>query len=133
MTLTIEKANEAIAAAQAKAEELGIRISVSVCDAGGRLVSFQRMDGAHWAGGYGSQGKAVASAAFARPSGVVAELAQHPIFPAIAEAEGGHIIYCQGALPILVDGAVIGACGVGGGTAQQDEDCARAGVEAVQP
>ncbi len=25
------------------------------------------------------------------------------------------------------------ACGVGGGTAQQDEGCARAGVEAVQP
>lgn len=133
MTLTIENANAAIVAAQAKAEELGIRISVSVCDAGGRLVAFQRMNGAHWAGGYGAQGKAVASAAFARPSGVVAELAHHPIFPSIAEAEGGHIIYCQGALPILVDGVVIGACGVGGGTAQQDEDCARAGVEAVQP
>ena len=35
----------------------------------------------------------------------------------------------QGAVPIFRQGALIGACGVGGGTAQEDEDCARAGVE----
>jgi glc operon protein GlcG len=34
-----------------------------------------------------------------------------------------------GALPILVDGQVVGAVGVGGG--QNDEGCARAGIEAV--
>jgi uncharacterized protein GlcG (DUF336 family) len=34
----------------------------------------------------------------------------------------------QGACPIIANGMVDGACGVGGGTAQQDEDCARAGV-----
>ncbi|MGW1682543.1 GlcG/HbpS family heme-binding protein [Saccharopolyspora sp. NPDC002376] len=131
MTLTLEQANSILHGAMRKAEEFGIRISVSVCDAGGRLVAFQRMDGAHWAGGYGSQGKAVASAAFARPSGVVAELAHFPIMSGIASAEGGHIIYCQGAVPVVVDGILLGACGVGGGSAQQDEDCARAGVAAL--
>jgi uncharacterized protein GlcG (DUF336 family) len=39
------------------------------------------------------------------------------------------MIMGQGAVPILRDGQVIGACGVGGGTSQEDEDCARAGVE----
>jgi glc operon protein GlcG len=34
----------------------------------------------------------------------------------------------QGAVPILRNGGVDGAVGVGGGTAQQDEDCARAGA-----
>ena len=38
------------------------------------------------------------------------------------------MIPSQGAVPIIRGGVVDGACGVGGGTAQQDEDCARAGV-----
>jgi len=99
-----------------------------VCDAGGRLVAFNRMDGALWAGAYGSQGKAIASAAFARPSGELQERAGTPIIQGIAAAEGGHMIPSQGAVPIIRNGVVDGACGVGGGTAQQDEDCARAGV-----
>lgn len=131
MTLTLAQANSILHGAIEQARKFDIRISVSVCDAGGRLVAFQRMDGGHWAAGYGSQGKAVASAAFAKPSGVVAELAHHPIMPSIAAAEGGHIIYCQGAVPIMIDGVLVGACGVGGGTAQQDEDCAKAGVAAL--
>ncbi|GLW99351.1 heme-binding protein [Microtetraspora sp. NBRC 16547] len=131
MTLSLGQANTILAGAIRKAEEFGIRISVSVCDAGGRLVAFQRMDGAHWAGGYGSQGKAVTAAGFARPSGVVAELAHLPIMQGIAAAEGGHIIYCQGGVPIVVDGNLVGGVGVGGGSAQQDEDCASAGVASL--
>jgi glc operon protein GlcG len=41
---------------------------------------------------------------------------------------GGHIIPSQDAVPIIRNGVLDGVCGVGGGTAQQDEDCARAGV-----
>lgn len=127
MTLTLVEANRIIAGAIAKAGELDIKISVAVCDAGGRLVAFQRMDHAIWASVYGSQGKAVASAAFGRPSGELTERADHPTPRGIAAAEGGHMIMGQGAVPILRNG-IEGACGVGGGTAQQDEDCARAGV-----
>ncbi len=118
-------------AAVAKAQELNIRISVAVCDAGGRLVAFNRMDGAIWAGAYGSQGKAVASVAFGRASGELQERAGSPIVQGIAAAEGGHMICSQGAVPIIRNGIVEGACGVGGGTAQQDEDCARAGVAKI--
>ena len=66
MALTLEEANRIVEGAVAKARELNIRISVAVCDAGGRLVAFQRMNNAIWASAYGSQGKAVASAAFGR-------------------------------------------------------------------
>ena len=41
---------------------------------------------------------------------------------------GGHIIMGQGAVPIIRNGVVDGACGVSGGIAQQDEDCSPAGV-----
>ena len=128
MTISLDEANRVARGAIDKAESLGIRISAAVCDAGGRLVAFQRMDGAIWAGAYGSQGKAVASAAFGQPSGNMTERADHPTFRGIVAAEGGHIFLGQGGVPIIRDGAVIGGCGVGGGTGQQDEDCAQAGV-----
>ena len=128
MSLTLAEANTVVQATIEKAKEMGIKISVAVCDGGGRLMAFNRMDGAIWAGAYGSQGKAVASAAFGRSSGELQERAGTPIIQGIAAAEGGHMIPHQGAVPIVKNGVVVGACGVGGGTAQQDEDCARAGV-----
>ena len=131
MPLTLSEANQVVHAAVAKAQEMNIRISVAVCDAGGRLVAFNRMDGAIWASAYGSQGKAVASVAFGRASGELQERAGSPIISGIAAAEGGHMIVSQGAVPIIRNGMVEGACGVGGGTAQQDEDCARAGVAKI--
>ena len=128
MSLTLQEANRVAGGAIAHAENLGILICVAVCDAGGRLLAFQRMDGAIWAAVYGSQGKAAASAAFGRPSGDVTERADHPTFRGIAAADGGRLIYGRGAVPIVRDGAVVGASGVGGGTGEEDEDCARAGA-----
>jgi len=128
MPLYLEETNRITGAVIAKAEELGIAINVAVCDTGGRLLAFQRMDGATWAGVYGSQGKAIASAAFGRDSGLLTERADSPTFRGIVAGEGGHMIMGQGAVPIIRDGVVEGACGVGGGTPQEDEDCARAGV-----
>jgi len=128
MALTLDEANRIVKAAIDKAREMNIKISVAVCDAGGRLMAFNRMDGAIWASVYGCQGKAIASAGFGRASGLLAERAGSPIVQGIAAAEGGHMIPSQGAVPIMKNGVVEGACGVGGGTAQQDEDCAAAGV-----
>ena len=128
MSLTLAEANQIVQGALDKAREMNIRISVAVCDAGGRLMAFNRMDNAIWASVYGCQGKAIASVAFGRASGELAERAGSPIVQGIAAAEGGHMIASQGAVPIVRNGVVVGACGVGGGTAQQDEDCARAGV-----
>ncbi len=128
MSLTLEEANRILRGALAKVPELNIRISVAVCDAGGRLVAFQRMDNAIWASAYASQGKAVASAAFGRPSGEMADRADQPTPRGVVATEGGHIILGQGAVPIIRNGVVEGACGVSDGTGQQDEDCASAGV-----
>ncbi|MBI3302463.1 MAG: heme-binding protein [Deltaproteobacteria bacterium] len=128
MALTLEEANRIVEGAIIKAKELNIKISVAVCDAGGRLIAFNRMDGAVWASVFGSRGKAVASAGFGRPSGDLQQRADSPIIRGIVAAEGGHMIASQGAVPILRNGVLEGACGVGGGTSQEDEDCARAGV-----
>ena len=131
MSLTLAEANRIVQATIAKAEQMQITVSVAVCDAGGRLLAFNRMDGATWASSLGSQGKAIASSAFGRASGELAERADTPILRGILAAEGGHMIPHQGALPIIREGVVAGACGVGGGSSQQDEDCARAGIAAL--
>ena len=128
MAITLEEANRMVEGAIAKANEMNIKINVAVCDAGGRLVAFGRMDGAIWGGVYGSQGKAVASAAFGRDSGELQERAESPIIKGILGAEGGHGIPSQGGAPVIRNGLVDGAVGVGGGTSQEDEDCAKAGI-----
>jgi uncharacterized protein GlcG (DUF336 family) len=61
----------------------------------------------------------------------MAERADQPTPRGIAAAEGGHMIMGQGAVPLFRNGVLIGACGVGGGTSQEDEDCAKAGAEAL--
>ena len=131
MALTLAEANRAVEGAIAAATEMGIRINVAVVDAGGRLLAFNRMDGAIWAGSYGSQGKAVASAAFGRSSAELQERSESPIIRGILAAEGGHGIASQGGLPIIRNGVVDGAVGVGGGTGQQDEDCSAAGISNI--
>ena len=129
MTVTLAEANRMVQAAIVKAAQLNVKISVAVCDAGGRLLAFNRMDGATWAGAYACQGKAVSSATFGRTSGEVD--ASSPIVQSIKAAEGDHMIFSRGGVPIIRGGVVDGACGAGGSTGQQDEECARSGVESL--
>ena len=74
-------------------------------------------------------GNPFAAEDFASFFGDLTARAEHPTLRGIAAAEGNHMFYGQGAVPIFRQGVLVGACGVGGGTAQEDEDCARAGVE----
>jgi glc operon protein GlcG len=128
MALTLEEANRGIQGAAAKAGELNIKVSIAICDGGGRLVAFQRMDNAIWASTFGSQGKAIASSATGRPSGDMPDQKVNPTLGGIIAAAGGTMIVGKGGFPLRRNGVVEGACGVAGGTFEQDEACARAGV-----
>ena len=130
-SITLNQANRVLRATLKKAADLNIKVTAAVVDDGGRLVALQRMDGAIWGSVYGSQGKAVTSAGFARPSGVMQERANQPTPAGIAAASGGAMIMGQGAVPLFRNGVLVGACGVGGGTSQEDEDCAAAGAAAL--
>jgi glc operon protein GlcG len=128
VAITLDEAKRILDGAIAQAEEFGIKVSVAVVDNGGRTIAMNKMDGAIWASTYGCVGKAIGSSAFGRPTGEMQDRADQPTPRGIAEASGGGMILGQGAVPIIRDGVLEGACGVGGGTSQQDEDCARAGV-----
>ena len=129
MALTLEDADRMVKAAIAKAKEININLSVAVCDAGGHLLAFNRMERCIWVSAMVSQGKAVAAVGFGRPSGAVP--ADSPVIQALLATQGGRMIPAQGALPIVQNSQIVGAIGGSGGTAQQDEDCARAGMEAL--
>ncbi len=129
MRLTLGEANKMVQAAIAEAERINIKLSVSVCDAGGHLLAFNRMEGAIVISAVAAQGKAVASMAFGRDSGAMN--AESPVIQAILAIQGGGIVLAQGGLPVVREGEMIGAIGGSGGTAQQDEDCARVGLAAL--
>ena len=127
--MKLEHANRAVAAAILKARQMNIRISVAVCDDGGHPVAFARMNGAGWAASYGAWGKATASAATGSPSGRIPP--DLHVMRRINELTGDRMIFSQGAVPIVLNGELLGAIGAGGGTAEQDEACAAAGAAAV--
>lgn len=131
--VTLEMAEKAVKAAQAKARELGTPMTVTVVDAAGRLVLCARGDGAGFFTPETSRAKAVAAAAFRRPTKDIAKLRESsPAFWGnVAAILGGQALPSIGAVPILSAGKVIGAVGCGGGTGEQDHLCAEAGAAAV--
>ena len=129
MSITLEDANRMIQSALAKASEIGVKVSIAVCDGGGNLIAFGRMDGASSISAVVAQGKAAASAGFGRPSGTLQ--ADSPVIQAVIAAMGGRMLPAQGAVPVVKDGSLAGAIGGSGATAEQDEECARAGLAAL--
>ena len=131
--LTLEMAEKAVKAAQAKARELGTRMTATVVDDAGRLVLSARGDGAGFFTPETSRAKAVAAAAFRRPTKEMANLRESaPAFWGnVAAVLGGAALPSIGAVPIISGGKVIGAVGCGGGTGEQDHLCAEAGAAAI--
>ena len=130
-SLTLAEAEQILAVAKARVLEMGAKMSVSVVDARGDLIAMFRTDGASWRTPPISRGKAVAASCFGRASGALEENALAPVFRGLMAMEGGHMIPGKGALPAYRSGEIVGAVGGSGGTAQQDEDTSRAGIEAI--
>ena len=133
MSISLAEANRAIQAALAKAHNLAVKISVMVCDADGRPVAFQRMDGALAEAHRGSYGKALVSATSGRPSGDESiEFSEDfkDFRTATVVGEAVPIIRRPGGLPIIRAGQLEGALGVAGATDEQDVECALAGIGA---
>ena len=129
MALTLVDAQRMIQAAIAKGHEMQVTLSVAVCDAGGILLAFSRMDGAIAISTVVAQGKAAASAGFGRPSGALQ--ADSPVIQAVIASMGGRMLPARGAVPVLQEGILVGAIGASGATAEQDEQCAQAGAGAL--
>jgi uncharacterized protein GlcG (DUF336 family) len=130
--LTLAMAERIAKATLAKGAAVGAKLSVSVVDESGRLVLTMRSDGASFLTTESSRAKAVAACAYRQPtSKLSAAHATNPFWQSVPTMSRGEALPTGGAVPILKDGKVIGAVGCGGGTPQEDEDCAAAGVAAM--
>jgi glc operon protein GlcG len=134
--LNLAGAEAILQAAQKKATAMGLKLNIAIVDDGGHLLLFARMDGARPASGYTALTKAVAAATFRQetgplPAGGEPNLLLSLSLQSTAIAGGGKGTALKGGAPILVDGQVVGAVGVGGGTGEQDLEVAKAGIAAL--
>ncbi|SNS96093.1 Uncharacterized conserved protein GlcG, DUF336 family [Granulicella rosea] len=128
-TLTLEDARRLITAAETKAEAIGQPMCIAVVDAGGNLLAFERMTNA-WIGSIDiAQKKAFTSRAFdITTKDLGANSQSGDQFFGIHASNGGRIMIFAGGLPIVMEGKVIGAIGVSGGSGEQDHAVAEAGL-----
>ena len=95
------------------------------------MVALQRMDGARFLTTDVARGKALVSAMFGQPSGNMTQLASSPWFQNLNTAAQCRLYPVQGGVPVVRNNQVLGAIACSGGTAQQDEDAAKAGMAAA--
>ncbi len=127
--LTLDWTTQLLTLAQKFAAELGKPMTFAVVDAGGHLVALHRMDGARFITAEIATGKAFTSAAWGVPSADMRERVKNlPNFStAISTMTHGKHTPQTGAVPIVLDGELVGAIGASGGTGEEDEAiCMRA-------
>ena len=127
--INIEQAKKAMVAAEAEARKNNWQVVISIVDSGGHLVMLQRLD-AQTGSIEIATGKATTSAALRRPTKAVEDgLAAGGAGLRILSVRS--VVALQGGVPILLDGKIIGAIGVSGVLASQDEMVAMAGAAAI--
>ena len=127
--ITLDLAARMTRAALDHAEGIGALVSAAVVDQGGHLVHFQRMDKAEIAGPTLAVDKAFTSVAHRIETAELGPLTQPgaDLWGLQANGGGRYVVF-GGGVPCWHDGVVVGAVGVSGGTAEEDTECARAGL-----
>ncbi|HWQ53973.1 MAG TPA: heme-binding protein [Bryobacteraceae bacterium] len=129
--VTLQDARRVIDAAEKKAREIGQPMNIAVVDGGGNLVAHVRMDNA-WIGSIDiSINKAFTARAFDITTKQLADFAKPGgEFYGIHVSNRGRIMVFAGGVPLKREGKVVGAVGVSGGSGDQDQAVAEAGVAA---
>jgi uncharacterized protein GlcG (DUF336 family) len=124
--ISLDRAQVVIQAAVAEAKKRNWKMNVSVVDSGGNLVAFQRMDGAMLASIAIAEHKARAAATFRRPTKIFEDGINLMHLNYLLAFDG--VIASRGGIPLIDQGAIVGAIGCSGGTDSQDEVVSKAGA-----
>ena len=131
MSVSLENAKKAAASAIAEARKNKWNMAVAIVDISGELVYFEKLDATQAASVNIAQDKARSAARFKRPTKALQDvLAAGGAGLRLLALEGA--VPVEGGVPILMDGKIVGAVGVSGGTSEQDGQCAKAGADAVK-
>lgn len=136
--ITLDQANQIITAALAKARDMKLKpLAVAVLDAGGHLKALAREDGQTFLRAKVCQAKAWGALAMGVHSRDLAtryeqETRQEGFIIALNAMSNGQVVALPGGLLIRdAAGTVIGAVGISGAASEDDELCAKAGIEAI--
>ena len=128
--VTLDQARRAAAAGESEAKKNGWPMAIAIVDTAGQLVYFQKMDQTQTASVAVAQDKAVSAAIYRRPTKAFGDR--------VAAGGGGVSVLnlrgaamSEGGVPIYVDGKIVGAIGVSGGSAEQDGQVAKAGIDSL--
>jgi glc operon protein GlcG len=125
--LTYAGAAIGIEAAVAKSRKIGAPECIAVVDAAGNLLAFARVEGAAVLAREPAIAKAATSASLGMATGGI----PFEFGANLGFASRGGIVNLGGGLPIILEGRLLGAIGVGSGTTEQDVAVAEAGRDAV--
>ncbi|MEI6577485.1 MAG: heme-binding protein [Bacteroidota bacterium] len=132
-SISSEIAKMMLLAAEQKALEIGIGISVYIVDESAVIKAFSRMDKAKLVTVDAARQKAVTAVGFGKPTGEwwYNHIKDDPIlFNGVQQFKDFNLL--GGGLPILIEGEIAGAIGISGGSYQQDILCAEAALAVLK-
>ncbi len=131
-TISLENAKKAAAQAIAEARKNNWTMAVAVVDPNGTLIYYEKMDNTQNGSADVSISKARSAARFKRPTKAFQDaLAAGGSGLRILGIEGA--VPVEGGIPLTIDGKIVGAIGLSGGSSEQDGQCAKAGVDSLNP
>ena len=131
LSINLDTAKKVAASAITEARKNNWTIAVAIMDTGGHLVYFEKMDGTQTGSVNVAISKGCSAVLFKRPTKAFQDIV----------AEGGEglrmlrldgAVPVEGGVPLLMDGKIVGAIGVSGGTSQQDGVVAKAGADTLK-
>lgn len=129
--LSLDHTLAMLAAVVRQARADGAVVAATVLDAAGATVAAQRMDGIFPAAATLADRKAFGALNCRMSTREASGVFPEPIRQALVAAEP-RISFLHGGVPVLRDGAVVGALGVAGGTGEQDAACCEAAIAALE-
>ncbi len=130
--ISLHAAQQVANAVIEEAVRLGISVNAAVVDRAGTLIAFLRMPEASLHSVETAMDKAYTAASFRFPTSQWPDALAS--FPAVVQQnilQRPRLVVFGGGIPIEVEGEVVGAIGVSGASAEQDEQCAAAGIAAL--
>ena len=133
MQITSDQAEILIRAANSRAGDIGVAVSVAVLDFAGHLKAFSRMDGA-WLGSIDvATKKAKTAVLFEVETQAIWEVSKPGAQAHGLELTNDGLVTFAGGIPLkTADGRLLGAIGVSGGQVAQDFEIGRAGLAAFE-
>ncbi len=126
--ITLEVAKNLIAKIEEKAKEWDMRIVAAVSDASGRPIAVHCMDGAFHGSFDVAINKCYTVTAFQMPTSALAKLCRPDgELYGLQFSNDGKVMILGGGVPLTVEGQIVGALGVSGGTAAMDSALAEYG------